>query len=884
MILSSNVSFHPSFSFERVIHTSKELSCVLQTALVRVWRLSTERGGRYPRAFACLEDCDTLRLATASCLPCAVVLSTMPMESHLGRAEREPFYGINSEWPTSKVQRHEWTLQDITTMESMRSKAMESFPGKDVENMKKYKIVYCKFEETNPGSCSRGRGCVFAHSPFELRYFQSYRTCPRGESCGTPNCFYLHPGELSPLRAVECRSGPDSIPAQHRKTANTFSTSSSDQKEVFSSVGNGERSESGQKIAASDTQTEAQKPKLANQTDSKGVQIRETKTRLADGNKPLSEHDKPHPFHSESASLASSEILNPSSDRESNDKLGRDPVSPNDTPARSGTSVKNDDAYYAEQRKKKKGKKDPTNASVLRCDICKTGIMSRDGYNSHVRGKKHQQRIAQMSYAERNKVIESKERELLSAKADELSLASEELISAGEKESQTSITPSNRSLTGLPDGAVGSDFSENPPPNDTRLRGQSHPGSRPVRHEPETDLASVGFSRPGASQSKVPDLISLDPRVQNPRQPPSSDSSVLLHPMFDPRQPDYGQVFRHGSIPSTARPLPAGDPRAAIPLSAPTPWRGENGPALRSVDPRLNGSIQATLADHSAHHVDQRNSSARPNSTLSSYNDREQSQSTPLSGQMPSAFSGSSTGGLAVDGFARMPATRHDTDIVMSDSQLHPGDSWLDQPMSVDEWRNLENDHLKAGGIDALAFKVVRDAMLSPHVGLEERDLQTLKDIFSRVPMDFTQGCWNVSPKDLPAGFFASGVQGVRSQDEVDALNRASSIIGSSMDPFDISPQGQELLSENDFVDNDIPDYTEKLQGLILTTQFGVLHGVSSGIVLKDGYRVELSSDQRAIALHERSIFRDPLFLDMVHPDIKRSILEQVSRQPRPLS
>jgi hypothetical protein len=53
--------------------------------------------------------------------------------------------------------------------------------------------------------------------------------------------------------------------------------------------------------------------------------------------------------------------------------------------------------------------KNGRNAAILRCTLCKTGLMGQDSFDSHLRGKRHKQNVAQRGYGTRNTVITEEE-------------------------------------------------------------------------------------------------------------------------------------------------------------------------------------------------------------------------------------------------------------------------------------------------------------------------------------------------------------------------------------------------------------------------------------------------------------------------------------------
>lgn len=182
-------------------------------------------------------------------------------------------------------------------------------------------------------------------------------------------------------------------------------------------------------------------------------------------------------------------------------------------------------------------------------------------------------------------------------------------------------------------------------------------------------------------------------------------------------------------------------------------------------------------------------------------------------------------------------------------------DAWLDKPMSAADWKALERNALASGSDLALAFKTVRDTVLSP-LGANERDLNLYASAQRHVPIsvDRQDGQWVVHSIDVSLRTGAT-------EKEVRATSRIQDRLSSSIDPFAVIRSSREAGGGS-------PESPRTL---------GRLHGHTSAISLKvtaEGapFCSIANGGLRAACLHPTSTLRDPLWLSIVPPEVKSAI------------
>jgi hypothetical protein len=188
---------------------------------------------------------------------------------------------------------------------------------------------------------------------------------------------------------------------------------------------------------------------------------------------------------------------------------------------------------------------------------------------------------------------------------------------------------------------------------------------------------------------------------------------------------------------------------------------------------------------------------------------------------------------------------------------LMEDDAWLDAPMTLKDWKELEQHSLGTGEADALAFKTVRDTFLSP-VGAESTDLALSAGALRRPPIwiDSKSGDWVMLAEDLRPVENAS--EEVSSSSELMAFKRVQDRLESSIDPF--------ALNEHSVgVDED---------GM---GSHGRLHGHDGAVTIREGQRGRIYCDISGgglseACLHSKSTLRDPLWLSMVRHELKTVI------------
>lgn len=138
--------------------------------------------------------------------------------------------------------------------------------------------------------------------------------------------------------------------------------------------------------------------------------------------------------------------------------------------------------------------------------------------------------------------------------------------------------------------------------------------------------------------------------------------------------------------------------------------------------------------------------------------------------------------------------------------ERHPSSHSSYPKMTVETWKAYERDMLARGGSDALAFKVVRDAFLSPNIGAKPADIDAMDRVMARVPsfrgedssLRFEYG---LMPRtDLTPFGRGQLVDGTVIGNELEAASRVSTIVKTSITPQHRHERDSELI--------DIPDVT----------------------------------------------------------------------------
>lgn len=191
-------------------------------------------------------------------------------------------------------------------------------------------------------------------------------------------------------------------------------------------------------------------------------------------------------------------------------------------------------------------------------------------------------------------------------------------------------------------------------------------------------------------------------------------------------------------------------------------------------------------------------------------------------------------------------------DVTGIESLSQEDDAWLDAPMTWEDWKSLETQALDSGGNLALAFKTVRDTVLSP-VGAGEQDLSLYSSGLRRVPVGNAK-----STRELVIHSGDVALRDGVTKDELDAVVRVTDKLASSIDPF---------IASRDSVE----------AGEIGLGSCGRLHGHDGAVSLgveKDGSpNCTISGGGlSAASLHSKSTLLDPLWLSLIPPTLENAI------------
>jgi hypothetical protein len=608
-----------------------------------------------------------------------------------------------------------------------------------------------------------------------------------------------------------------------------------------------------------------------------------------------------------------------------------------------------------------KASKNSKNAAVLRCDICKTGLMGQDSFNSHVRGKKHEQKVAQQKYTNRNKVIADEEEALAARGSSQVRPQPVSKSAKAMQKAPTESTPGARSLatagrSSYPAAPRSSGLAKTSIVGSRESGGRSdEKESRPSREAQKYDLGvNTGhteqrnahgdeFGRQSFRPHK-PDAARVDPREH--RSYRASDSTAVTtstdtgfrgsgvaerseayraqydrrtasnRQNEDPRLAEesrlnrgrrYGEE-RHtlstemsspGSF-STARTTSQGEFLVQPPHPSPLVPTSEAEMRSRSHEYRplrdssvMDASVQVSPNVGAQKSLGpspdfQKNAFAPSDARGQGYPEHDLSLGDAHSrkGESSTLIDEPEYGGLPADpvdpSYLAMHGQngqgRQDPAFVGQRDPLSARDRWLEEPMSVEEWRAMEDNFMEIGGDYALAFKILRESLLNPHVGIEEHDMDTCLEIFNRIPVSYQGGnLWSTEAVDAPrCTIFERGEQSVSSQEEVDALQRLGTLIRSHLDPFHRDTAEEVRLFEERSGDVREAEYQAMFDAKLeeANRQGGFVAG-QTAIVL---YNMSIGHHIPSNLFHPKSVVCDPTFLALQSPAVKEVIINKISR------
>jgi hypothetical protein len=626
------------------------------------------------------------------------------------------------------VRPREWLASDVTRFEEMRRKET-SYPAGLNFDASRYKTNMCKF--MLKGHRCSSKHCRFAHSGEELRYFRAGFRCVsfHGSDCTDSNCLFLHEGQLTPFEYVKrkrenaerecdcprldsraCVCSEDIVPAPLTGERDVEPRSSDDGDHngnlrldaVYSDLGHGCPDESCDK---------RQENELAGSSP-----------RHHDGRSP------------KSASLNSHLLL---------------PNSPLLVPPRPGISKQ---AKYRESGgpwlpKKKAAEsrrkvKKAENAPTLQCTLCGTGMMGQDSYNNHIRGMPHRKKESQQSYVERNKAIERQELERKkAARASVLCGGLYQPCAAPTDTPLSNLAPQlpRRDTGTLPVSGMhdGQDYAADRYGSNSQFNSERGLGASASHPDPRLTGSSRTFRPVYLPEDDDPYHYQIRPVAPNRIQP--GDPRLVTTEL--PLCPDNVYMRRYAASSGTDR--LSTDPEAAITegrLRAPLP--GAVNPPENNISTVMPSADPRIALTYSRAHLGQKVSPQSPvlagPAKYSQMNPspcgQKQPDNIPLSMLEWEYAKRDARTGLeqyprqqtqqGVNLSAATLPTSADAQEVNSEDVVH-----LDSPMTVNEWRALEEEYMRRGGAEALAFKAVRDACLSSVGGVAEGALHATKNI-----------------------------------------------------------------------------------------------------------------------------------------------------------
>jgi hypothetical protein len=602
--------------------------------------------------------------------------------------------------------------------------------------------------------------------------------------------------------------------------------------------------------------------------------------------------------------------------------------------------------------------------------------MGQDSYASHVLGKKHLQKVAQMTYANRNKAIAEEENATASRSSsqvraqpvwkDDKSLQPPPTTSAADPRSLASVErdsysgsrrfPSSAggSRGDMAEYAEASDYVREPgelqePPRFERPSKSGRVGNREapnktsnpapstrtrnsnaLRVDPREKLsysAADPYSGPRASDSRsVPEfenrrsrasehrssyLDDVDDRKTESRQNVASrlsneprtyagsrrsdrrhtsNAEVSTSEAFSARSKQSGEV--HDEWVFSKEHLPSNLASSDIGTFGRMPSPNfQSSPHVDRLESAKTGDH--IVSDNTSRDLGSRFREANPIADKIDNSMSEQSwpardfgdQERDVQGSM--IFPDMPIGRQPEDGAHGYSAAPHLSGQVLTRETTYSArqmdapssfDAWLDEPMSVDEWRALEDMFMDVGGDHALAFKILREALLNPHVGMDEHDLETCMHIFNRIPLTYEgNNLWSTKAAHAPrCTIFESGQQSVSSQEEVDALQRLGTLIRSHLDPFHRDAAEEVPL----FIERSSDEREAEYQALFdakaneANKQGGFVSG-QTAIVL---YNMNGGQPIPSSVFHPKSVVCDPTFLSLQSPEVKDMLLNKISR------
>jgi hypothetical protein len=234
---------------------------------------------------------------------------------------------------------------------------------------------------------------------------------------------------------------------------------------------------------------------------------------------------------------------------------------------------------------------------------------------------------------------------------------------------------------------------------------------------------------------------------------------------------------------------------------------------------------------------------------------------------------------MAVHGYTREP-----TAVVSSEALLGVN-------MTPELWRSYEATSMNSSPVDALAFKIVRDMLLSPHMNLRPRDVAALDQILAVVPATLdTEGGYTFDAASFPTCDLSDhfGKGGVANADLIAPLERINVTAMTALNPR-FHAQAED---RNDGLEYMGSAALRSLDEIVNSSVYGTLCGRSDGLAydlrwVSDGRRGLTNFPAGIPRLHRKlgqrhfqdgAVLRDPTWLALQNPLLRR-ILEARQRE-----
>jgi hypothetical protein len=190
-----------------------------------------------------------------------------------------------------------------------------------------------------------------------------------------------------------------------------------------------------------------------------------------------------------------------------------------------------------------------------------------------------------------------------------------------------------------------------------------------------------------------------------------------------------------------------------------------------------------------------------------------------------------------------------------------PAEDKRNMSMTIFHWKEMERDCIAAGGAESLAFKLVRDAFMSPH-GIVKEDLISISSILGRVPFKPDKNNYlALAVADLPlCEMCPNGGQGLQSNEEMSTLNRVVSVVMSGLNPFFHTVSEREPL----FDESPRGDYEQTFENdmdlIVNDPTGGALYGQSRFLLKREEHgpgKIEVHNSMDPACLAPNSVMRD---------------------------